>query len=587
MFCGNCGCKNDDGAGFCKECGSKLNGNNNVNDFNFDQQPFTTPNITVDSNNSNGNLGSNNNRQSVPIKLIAGICAIVMAMIAAVIIFMNMQPTIDMDKYVEVTFYGYNGYGSATAEINWDKILEDYSSKIKYTSEGRKIEDELGIDPVYYMQSTISLYLDNYEHLSNGDEVQYVWNVDKEALSKALKCNVKYTDKTVQVSNLEEIGKFDPFEGVTVNFSGIEPDGEAWMDYSGDLLSREDFELDVPDGGLKNGDTVTVILRNSDIDSYARSLGKIPSSTQKEYTVKGLGKYISKLSDVNESLLNDAKNNAEEIIRNEISGWSRDVKLDSIDYLGYYVQSMDDFDDKNMLGVVYKLHSTISSDEEDAGVNQYYDVRFRNVVINGSGDYEIDWDNYYTPSDSFEIMVDYSYGKYSFTYTGYNTLDGLKNERNNQDYDVEMNVEDKDNSAYEQDEENPEQDSEQVEEEVKQEKKVGKKKKSDKKNDFLWKDSSKIKLTDSNVEKIVKKASRGDVSKKLVGRSYARMIINEMYARKGSKFNDPKLMKYFNTKSWYKKIKKKISKEKVKFSKLEQDNINILDDYDKNFLQAD
>jgi hypothetical protein len=586
MFCGNCGCKNDDGAGFCKECGSKLNGNNNVNDFNFDQQPFTNPNINVDSDNSNGNLGSNNNRQSVPIKLIAGICAIVMAITAAVIIFMNMQPTIDMDKYVEVTFYGYNGYGSATAEINWDKILEDYSSKIKYTSEGRKIEDELGIDPVHYMQSTISLYLDNYEHLSNGDEVQYVWNVDKEALSKALKCNVKYTDKTVQVSNLEEIGKFDPFEGVTVNFSGIEPDGEAWMDYSGELLSREDFELDVPDGGLKNGDTVTVTLRNSDIDSYARSLGKIPSSTQKEYTVKGLDKYISKLSDVNESLLNDAKNNAEEIIRNEISGWSRDVKLDSIDYLGYYVQSMDDFDDKNMLGVVYKLHSTISSDEEDAGVNQYYDVRFRNVVINGSGDYEIDWDNYYTPSDSFEIMVDYSYGKYSFTYTGYSTLDGLKNERNNQDYDVEMNVEDKDNSAYEQDEENPEQDSEQVEEEVKQEKK-GSKKKSDKKNDFLWKDSSKIKLTDSNVEKIVKKASKGDVSKKLVGRSYARMIINEMYARKGSKFNDPKLMKYFNTKSWYKKIKKKISKEKVKFSKLEQDNINILDDYDKNFLQAD
>ena len=585
MFCGNCGCKNDDGAGFCKECGSKLNGNNNVNDFNFDQQPFTNPNINVDSDNSNGNLGSNNNRQSVPIKLIAGICAIVMAITAAVIIFMNMQPTIDMDKYVEVTFYGYNGYGSATAEINWDKILEDYSSKIKYTSEGRKIEDELGIDPVHYMQSTISLYLDNYEHLSNGYEVQYVWNVDKEALSKALKCNVKYTDKTVQVSNLEEIGKFDPFEGVTVNFSGIEPDGEAWMDYSGELLSREDFELDVPDGGLKNGDTVTVTLRNSDIDSYARSLGKIPSSTQKEYTVKGLDKYISKLSDVNESLLNDAKNNAEEIIRNEISGWSRDVKLDSIDYLGYYVQSMDDFDDKNMLGVVYKLHSTISSDEEDAGVNQYYDVRFRNVVINGSGDYEIDWDNYYTPSDSFEIMVDYSYGKYSFTYTGYSTLDGLKNERNNQDYDVEMNVEDKDNSAYEQDEENPEQDSEQVEEEVKQEKKGSKK--SNKKNDFLWKDSSKIKLTDSNVEKIVKKASKGDVSKKLVGRSYARMIINEMYARKGSKFNDPKLMKYFNTKSWYKKIKKKISKEKVKFSKLEQDNINILDDYDKNFLQAD
>ena len=60
-----------------------------------------------------------------------------------------------------------------------------------------------------------------------------------------------------------------------------------------------------------------------------------------------------------------------------------------------------------------------------------------------------------------------------------------------------------------------------------------------------------------------------------------------MYARKGSKFDSPELMKYFNKKAWYKKIKKKASKEKIKFNKLEQENINILDKYDKAISDSD
>jgi hypothetical protein len=66
-------------------------------------------------------------------------------------------------------------------------------------------------------------------------------------------------------------------------------------------------------------------------------------------------------------------------------------------------------------------------------------------------------------------------------------------------------------------------------------------------------------------------------------RSVARMIINEMYAKHGAKFKDKEVQKYFNKKSWYKKIKKKVSTDKAfsKMSALEKKNIEVLDEIDK------
>ena len=118
-----------------------------------------------------------------------------------------------------------------------------------------------------------------------------------------------------------------------------------------------------------------------------------------------------------------------------------------------------------------------------------------------------------------------------------------------------------------------------VTEEDKKEVKEEKKKSGTK---YLFVDSAKKKLNKKSAEALVEKIESKEY--KMPGdRSVARMIINEMYAKHGAKFKDKEVQKYFNKKSWYKKIKKKVSTDKAfsKMSALEKKNIEVLDEIDK------
>ena len=99
---------------------------------------------------------------------------------------------------------------------------------------------------------------------------------------------------------------------------------------------------------------------------------------------------------------------------------------------------------------------------------------------------------------------------------------------------------------------------------------------------YLFADSAKKKLSNNSAVELVKKLeSKGFEIPE--GSSIARMIINEMYAKHGAKFKNEDIQKYFNKKSWYKKIKKKISSDKAysKMNKTEKKNIEVLDVVDK------
>ena len=99
---------------------------------------------------------------------------------------------------------------------------------------------------------------------------------------------------------------------------------------------------------------------------------------------------------------------------------------------------------------------------------------------------------------------------------------------------------------------------------------------------YLFADSAKKKLNKKSAKALVEKIESKDY-KMPSDRSVARMIINEMDAKHGAKFKDKEVQKYFNKKSWYKKIKKKVSTDKAfsKMSALEKKNIEVLDEIDK------
>lgn len=100
--------------------------------------------------------------------------------------------TIDLDHYLTVDIEGYDGYGTATATIDWNAIEKKYGSKIEFTDAARK---EYGgilnlTTPMATLENSVYVMIDNQSGLSNDDTVTYSWVISDD-VDKYLTCKVK------------------------------------------------------------------------------------------------------------------------------------------------------------------------------------------------------------------------------------------------------------------------------------------------------------------------------------------------------------------------------------------------------------
>ena len=79
---------------------------------------------------------------------------------------------------------------------------------------------------------------------------------------------------------------------------------------------------------------------------------------------------------------------------------------------------------------------------------------------------------------------------------------------------------------------------------------------------------------DSNSEYLAKSDLKG------LSQSKIRLAINEIYARRGAKFESASNKKYFESKSWYKATCSQSEAEK-KFNKYEKKNVDLLVEYEE------
>ena len=355
---------------------------------------------------------------------IIGAC-VALVLVLLIVIALH-KPTVNLNDYLKVTYGGYDGGGVAYTEIDWNSMKEDFENKISYK---RGMAQTGGMTPIdIIMEYTNANIEGKNEKLSNGDKVSYTWKVDKDAIAKLIKCKIKYSDGSKKVSGLKEMELFDPFKNLKVTFSGVEPNGEADIEYNGDMLSEYDFTCDKT-SGLKNGDKIKISL-TEDAGYYVDQYNKAPSVLEKEYKVKNLGKYLSKIKEVDTDGMNSARAKAQKSISDMVDYWSEDVTLDKVSYAGDYLQVAKDSDDytKNYYGVIYQINAHIQPDGgQRKDVVSYYSMKFENVIVGGDGKCEIDLDEYDVPYDDFSVEVtsgDLSSGSYSFD--GYQTLEELK-----------------------------------------------------------------------------------------------------------------------------------------------------------------
>lgn len=483
---------------------------------------------------------------------IIGAC-VALVLVLLIVIALH-KPTVNLNDYLKVTYGGYDGGGVAYTEIDWNSMKEDFENKISYK---RGMAQTGGMTPIdIIMEYTNANIEGKNEKLSNGDKVSYTWKVDKDAIAKLIKCKIKYSNGSKKVSGLKEMELFDPFKNLKVTFSGVEPNGEADIEYNGDMLSEYDFTCDKT-SGLKNGDKIKISL-TEDAGYYVDQYNKAPSVLEKEYKVKNLGKYLSKIKEVDTDGMNSARAKAQKSISDMVDYWSEDVTLDKVSYAGDYLQVAKDSDDytKNYYGVIYQINAHIQPDGgQRKDVVSYYSMKFENVIVGGDGKCEIDLDEYDVPYDDFSVEVtsgDLSSGSYSFD--GYQTLEELKKNYVDEvadEFDCEWDVSGK---------------LEAVDLGVT--------------SDYLCSYSSDRLPTDSDVEGYLN-ANYSEYNFP-EGINIIQMIINEIYAKHGYEFTDSKLSAYFSNKTWYKSNTNKVNDMNAvsdSMSEIEKKNVDFLNSY--------
>lgn len=380
----------------------------------------------------NGNNTTNTtNAKSNSKKIVIGVAAAGVILVGGGMM-LGSGKTIDLDHYLTVDIEGYDGYGTATATIDWNAIEKKYGSKIEFTDAARK---EYGgilnlTTPMATLENSVYVMIDNQSGLSNDDTVTYSWVISDD-VDKYLTCKVKGKDGSKKVSKLEEVDTFDAFADLDVSFSGRDSDGRTSLNYMGIDLNPSDFSCDKTNG-LSNGDTVTVSINKNNISDYAKKLGKIPAEFSKEYTVEGLEHYVKQLSEISADSLAEMQKQAEDVYHAKAAqSWGEGENLEALTYMGDYLLTGKN-SQNNALYLVYKaqIHNTYSNGESsyDEANNIYWYIRYENLLADADGNVSVDVTRYTTPNNRVQVDSGVDSGWWStktWYYDGYVSLDDL------------------------------------------------------------------------------------------------------------------------------------------------------------------
>lgn len=353
--------------------------------------------------------------------------AIIGAIVAVIVIFIviilivNHKKTIDLQDYTKVEFTGYNQYGTAEVNFDYEKFYEDVvdsmkggdSSRIHNLKEAANLAS-LGISS-FSAVGSVSYKLNKDSKLSNGEKVKVTYRFDNE---KAGEIGLKFKGETkeVTVSGLEKVKEFDPFKELKVTFTGVSPNAsvEFQSESDDDVVERISYETESTTG-IAKGDKVTIKVDYNE-DTILQEFGYKLSPTQKDYICNDVDEYIQKYSDISEEYLKTIQEQTQDVLdayfaQNKDSFTAGSRKFEGAYYL---VQKENDtsWGEENILYMIYS--ATVKSKEKSFSKTKvYFPVKYTNVEKYKDGTCYVDLNNSQMAGNS-----GLSYGWYS-TVTGY------------------------------------------------------------------------------------------------------------------------------------------------------------------------
>ena len=150
----------------------------------------------VKDNANAENAGKNNSALFVGVAVV-----LILLVLASFFALLPRNTKVNLDKYVTVSFDGYDGYGKALVKFDKDAYLKDYKKKIKLKKSGNFLQDSLtknygAAELLYdfYIDGNWKIEGDSSDgKLKNGETVKLSWGFNQEELEEQFK--VKFTSK--------------------------------------------------------------------------------------------------------------------------------------------------------------------------------------------------------------------------------------------------------------------------------------------------------------------------------------------------------------------------------------------------------
>ena len=344
------------------------------------------------------------------------------------------KKTVKLNDYVNFSVDGYDSMGTLSYEFDYDTFKKDYAGKIKISSNNKEMS-EIGIlsgmdIEELMLDMCVDKSIDKTTELSNGDVVTLKWNCEDVDAEEYFNVKLDYSDITYTVSGLKEVGRFNPFDYVKVSFDGISPDGKVTVipDSNKDEMQYINFSID-KNSGLKTGDTITVTASISgSAESFIEKYGAVLDKTEETYTVDGLARYITDISDIPEDMYNKMDKPLQDVLNSDFASWENE-KLNAMDLLGTYTITLKDGMSESPNNYVYFVYKvTAENDKSDGEFSYYWYGYFTDVLILTDGTCTVDLSSYKVVNKSY-LWSDEVIKFGGYRYYGYTDLDSLFNKQ--------------------------------------------------------------------------------------------------------------------------------------------------------------
>lgn len=167
---------------------------------------------------------------------------------------------VDLSEYIDLTIEGRDGDGDASFVFDYETLIEDL---LDHEDLGDFFDDEE--DDLTDFLEDMTIELSSTYYLSNGDVLTYEVDYDDDDAEDLKLVILDLEDVTVE--GLEVAKDYNPFEDLTVSFTGISPFIEVDLDYncSLDTMFYAYFETDKD--YYAKGEPVIITMEYDDYDA--------------------------------------------------------------------------------------------------------------------------------------------------------------------------------------------------------------------------------------------------------------------------------------------------------------------------------